>query len=274
MSKAQESTTIFGIDIGGTGIKAALVDPYKGKLLMKPIRLATPQPSTVKAILSLIDDLIDRLKWQGPIGCGFPGIIKDGIVYSAANLTSDWIGVNLALQIKKLSRGTVKIINDADAAAIAEMHFGAGKDRNRHGGGVVLLITLGTGVGSALFVDGHLVPNTEFGHIEMDGVDAEKLTATVIREQEQLSWNVWGGRVNRYLQLMEKLLSPNCIIIGGGVSESPEKFFSYLDLNTEIIPAKMGNDAGIIGAALAIKKLSEDNLNFKIYGHRENKNII
>lgn len=247
-----QKNSILGIDIGGTGIKAALVNPVKGKLLTEPKWLATPRPATAKAMLSIIGQLIDQLKWQGPIGCGFPGVVKNGVVLTAANLEKDWIGINLADELAKLTKEPVKAINDADAAALAEMKFGAGAVRNKHGGGVVLLFTLGTGIGSALFVDGHLVPNTELGHIEMNGIDAEKLAATVIRERENLSWDVWGDRVNRYLKYMEKLFSPDCIIIGGGVSESPEKFFPFLNLKIEILPAKMGNDAGIIGAGLAM----------------------
>ncbi len=252
MSQERQTSQILGIDIGGTGIKAAVVDPVKGKVVTEPKRLTTPRPAIAKAMLAIIGELVKQFEWRGPIGCGFPGVVKNGVVYTAANLDPNWIGVDLAKELKRLTKGTVKVVNDADAAGITEMAFGAGRSRNKHRGGVVMLFTLGTGIGSALFVDGHLVPNTEFGHIEMDGVDAEKLAATVIRERENLSWQVWGDRVNRYLKYMEKLFSPDCIIIGGGVSESPEKFFPYLDLNLEILPAKMGNDAGIIGAALAV----------------------
>jgi len=252
ISNSIEKSAILGIDIGGTGIKAALVDPVQGTLLFETKKLATPQPATSSSMLKLIYQLIKELNWFGSIGCGYPGVVKNGIVYTAANLDPSWIDVDLAHELRRFTTGTVMVINDADAAGIAEMTFGAGKSRNKKGGGVVMLFTLGTGIGSALFVDGQLVPNTEFGHIEMDGVDAEKLAATVIRERENLSWEIWGERVNRYLQYMEKLFSPDCIIIGGGVSENPEKFFPYLDLKTEILPAKMVNDAGIIGAALAV----------------------
>ena len=252
MSNALKKSYILGIDIGGTGIKAALVDPVQGKLLTESKKLATPQPATAESMLSIIQKLIEQFQWNGSIGCGYPGVVKNGIVYTAANLDPSWIGVDLAQELRKFTKGTVKVINDADAAGIAEMAFGAGKSRNKHDGDVVMLFTLGTGIGSALFVDGYLVPNTEFGNIEMDGVDAEKLAATVIRERENLSWEIWGERVNRYLQYMEKLFSPDCIIIGGGVSENPEKFFQYLHLKTELLAAKMGNDAGIIGAALAV----------------------
>jgi len=252
MPNSIEKSAVLGIDIGGTGIKAARVDPLHGILQSETRKLATPQPATVNSILKLIHDLIEQFSWNGPIGCGYPGVVKNGIIYTAANLDPSWIKVDLATELRQFTRGTVKIINDADAAGIAEMVFGAGKSRNKKDGGVVMLFTLGTGIGSALFVDGQLVPNTEFGHIIMDGVDAEKLAATVVREIENLSWESWSKRVNRYLQYMEMLFSPDCIIIGGGISENPELFFPYLDLKAEILPARMANDAGIIGAALSV----------------------
>lgn len=249
-----KSSAILGIDIGGTGIKAALVDSTKGILHSRVEKLSTPKPATARSMLNIISKLIKAFDWHGPIGCGYPGVVKNGVVYTAANLDSSWIGLDLASELKNFTTGSVNVLNDADAAGIAEMTFGAGKPRSRKGGGVVMLFTLGTGIGSALFVDGHLVPNTEFGHVEMDGVDAEKLAATVAREQENLSWEAWAKRVNRYLQYMEMLFSPDCMIIGGGVSENPELFFPFLKLQTEILPAKMANDAGIIGAALSVQK--------------------
>ncbi len=252
MTEKINDSTILGIDIGGTGIKAALVAADQGKLLDKPLKMITPQPATFESMFKLICELVQQLNWHGSIGCGYPGVVKNGRVFTAANLHPSWIGVNLADRLSEVTSGAVSVINDADAAGIAEMVFGAGQSRNKKGGGVVLLFTLGTGIGSALFVDGHLVPNTEFGHIIMDGIDAEKLAATVVRERENLSWEVWAKRVNRYLQYMEMLFSPDCMIIGGGVSENPELFFPYLDLKTEVLPAKMANDAGIIGAALSV----------------------
>ncbi len=254
MPNSLEKSTVLGIDIGGTGIKAALVDPIKGIIQSKTRKLTTPQPATVDSMLKLFQKLIEQLNWNGAIGCGYPGVVKNGIVYTAANLDPSWIEVDLASELKRFTGGIVKVVNDADAAGIAEMTFGAGKSRNKENGGVVMLFTLGTGIGSALFIDGQLVPNTEFGHIEMDGVDAERLAATVVRENEHLSWEAWAKRVNRYLQYMEMLFSPDCIIIGGGVSENPELFFLYLNLKTEVLPAKMANDAGIIGAALAVMR--------------------
>lgn len=252
MPNSIEKSAVLGIDIGGTGIKAALVDPVQGKIQSGTRKLATPQPATANSMLELIHELIEQFNWHGSIGCGYPGVVKNGIVYTAANLDPSWIEVDLAGELRQFTRGGVKVVNDADAAGIAEMAFGAGKSRNKKNGGVVMLFTLGTGIGSALFIDGRLVPNTEFGHIEMDGVDAEKIAATVVREQENLSWDAWAKRVNRYLKYMEMLFSPDCIIVGGGVSENPELFFPYLELKAEILPATMANDAGIIGAALTV----------------------
>ncbi len=245
---------VLGIDIGGTSIKATPVDVASGKLLGEAVRVATPQPATPKAVLDVIRDILQQFHWQGAVGCGFPGVVKDGITLSAANVAKDWIGYNLRAELKRLVNGSANVINDADAAALAEMRFGAGKPYNRHGGGVVMLITLGTGIGSALFVDSHLVPNTELGHLEMNNMDAEKQAATVIREQEGLTWEEWGNRVNRYLQMLEKLFSPDVFIIGGGVSESSEKFFLYINISARLLAAQMGNDAGIVGAALAIEQ--------------------
>jgi polyphosphate glucokinase len=254
MSNFRESNSILGIDIGGTGIKAALVDPKQGVLQSDHKKLETPKPATVDSMLAIVRQVIEQFHWDGPIGCGYPGVVKNGVVHTAANLDPCWINFNLGQELRKFTHGKVNVINDADAAGIAEMTFGAGKPRNMKGGGVVLLFTLGTGIGSALFMDGMLIPNTEFGHIEMDGVDAEKLAATVVRERENLSWDTWAKRVNRYLKYMEMLFSPDCIIIGGGVSENPELFFPYLQLKAEVLPAKMANEAGIIGAALSVIK--------------------
>lgn len=244
---------VLGIDIGGTGIKAAPVDINKGALIEERFRIETPQPPTPRAVLEVIGQIIEHWEWKGKIGCGFPGVLKRGEVHTAANLSKQWVGINLADQIKKISLCEAVVINDADSAGLAEMKFGAGKDYNKHGGGVVIMVTLGTGIGTALFVDGHLVHNTELGHIEIEGKDAEKHAAASVRERKELSWKKWGTRVNTYLQTMEKLLSPDLFIIGGGVSKKPDKFFPYIELKAKIVPAEMQNNAGIIGAALAIE---------------------
>ena len=247
---SQSQSTVLGIDIGGTGIKAAPVNVQSGKLVEDPLRLPTPQPAKPTQMLSVINEMLHQFNWQGHVGCGFPGVVKKGQVFTAANLSKDWIGVNLTMAIQKLTSSSVAVINDADAAGLAEMQFGAGKPHNKHGGGVVLIVTLGTGIGTALFVNGHLVPNTELGHIEIGGMEAEKRAATVIREREGLSWKEWGNRVNIYLQTLEFLLSPDVFIIGGGVSASCEQFFPFLDVQAKIVSAELQNDAGIVGAAL------------------------
>jgi polyphosphate glucokinase len=244
--------TVLGIDIGGTGIKSGIVNTDSGELESDPKIIATPQPATPEVVIPQLLQMIQSYHWNGRIGIGFPGVVKTGVIYSAANLDKSWFTVNLIEKLGNYNQSNICVINDADAAALAEMSFGAGVSYNQHEGGVVLIITLGTGIGSTLFVDGHLVPNTEFGHMEMDGRDAEKWAATVIREKEDLSWERWGERVNHFLQIMEMLLSPDLIIIGGGVSENPEKFFPFIELSTKHVPAKLSNNAGIVGAALSV----------------------
>jgi polyphosphate glucokinase len=255
---------ILGIDIGGTGIKAAIVDTTFGKIVSDVFREPTPQPATVRAVVDLLTKAARRYDWNGRIGCGFPGVVKSGTVYSAANLLGEWVGVNLAYIISKESSRDAAVINDADAAGLAEMQFGSVPGRNCQGGRVVLLVTLGTGIGTAMFVDGLLVPNTELGHIEIDGQDAERLAATVVREREDLSWESWSSRVNQYLRRLERLLSPDCFIIGGGISDSPEKLFPHLHIATPIIPAQLGSNAGIIGAALFAARINPKKIGSEI----------
>ena len=242
---------VLGIDIGGTGIKAALVNIETGKSVSDRVRIKTPNPATPKKVLKVIDNIIKELQWNGNIGCGFPGVIKSGVVKTAANLSKKWIGVNLSEELEQFTAGTCSVINDADAAGLAEVKFGPGKECKMCDGEVLLMITLGTGIGSALFVDGNLIPNTELGHIEVNGKDAEALGANSVREKKKLSWKKWSKKVNEYLTTLENLLSPDIIIIGGGVSKHSDKFFKYFDLQSKVKPASMGNTAGIIGAALS-----------------------
>lgn len=249
----KRKNAVLGIDIGGTGMKGAPVDIDKGELLGDRFRIETPQPPEPDAMLSVIGQIIDHWGWTGKIGCGFPGVMKTGRVYTAANLSKKWIGINIRDEIDGMSTCEAAVINDADAAGLAEMKFGAGRERNGRGGGVVVMVTLGTGIGTAVFTDGRLVHNTELGHIEVDGKDAEKRAAASRREKDSLSWKKWGKKVNKYLQTLEMLLSPDLIIIGGGVSKKPEKFFKYLDVKAELVAASMHNEAGIVGAALAIE---------------------
>lgn len=247
-----DTNTALGIDIGGTGIKLALVDTFGGKLFSKIKKVKTPKPSLPKTIIGLINETIKDFNWHGNIGCGFPGVVKRGLVGFVGNLDKKWIGINVETELRKFTIGRVRVINDADAAALAEMKFGAGKKFNDQNGGVVLIITLGTGIGSCIIFNGQILPNTEFGQIELDGIVAEKKAATIIKENKNLSWKKWSKNLNQYLKFMEKLISPDLIIIGGGISSSPEKFFPFLDLKTKIVTAKLGNNAGIIGAALAV----------------------
>jgi polyphosphate glucokinase len=250
---------VLGIDIGGTGIKAAPVDIQKGRLLHEPVYISTPDPPSHDSILEVLGNIVSNLNWKGSLGCGFPGVIKNGTVLTAPNLSEDWIGICFESEIRELVHNKVVVVNDADAAGIAEMEFGAGSEYKKHGGGVVLMITLGTGIGTALFVQGHLVYNTEFGHVEINGVEAEKRAATAVLDEEELNWEEWAQRVNEYLGIMNYLLSPDVFIIGGGVSENSEKFFPFLDIRARVLPAKMHNDAGIIGAALASHNYMEGN---------------
>ena len=238
----------LGIDIGGTGIKAAPVDLTKGALTAERSRLDTPHPAAPDPIAAVVGELVRRFSWTGPIGITFPGVIKDGVICTAANLDPSCIGVNARELLGTAAGQPVTVLNDADAAGLAEMRFGAGAGQQ----GTVLLLTLGTGIGSALFSGGALVPNTEFGHIEIHGKDAERHASDHAREEHQLSWGKWAERVDEYLHQMEALLSPDLIIIGGGVSKHADKFVPRLTgLHARVVPAAMLNNAGIVGAAMA-----------------------
>ncbi|MGO1355149.1 MAG: polyphosphate--glucose phosphotransferase [Brachybacterium tyrofermentans] len=251
MAKAKHRTA-FGIDIGGSGIKGAPVDLKKGDLVADRIRLTTPQPSTPDAVADTVAELISSYDIAGgmPVGVTFPAVIQNGVALTAANVDDAWIDTDVDALLTERTGHDVFVVNDADAAGIAEMEFGAG----RKSSGVVLVITLGTGVGSAMFVDGKLVPNTELGHVLLHDDDAEKYMASSIREKEDLDWETWGGRLQEYFSHIEFLFSPTKIIVGGGVSKKHEKFLPLLDLKAEIVPAKLRNEAGIIGAAVLARK--------------------
>jgi len=242
---------ILGIDIGGSGIKGAPVNVKEGLLAAQRYRIPTPQPSVPDAVGEVVAQITQHFKWKGPVGCTFPAVVKNGVAYSAANVDKTWIGTNGQKLLKKKTGCPVLLLNDADAAGIAEMKYGAGKGR----GGVVIILTLGTGIGSAIFVDGVLVPNTEFGHMEVRGKDAEDRASDRIRTEDNLSWKRWAKRVNEFLGRMEILFSPDLFIIGGGVSKKHEKYLHLLETQAEIVPAQLLNEAGIIGAALAAKSL-------------------
>jgi len=239
---------VLGIDIGGTGVKAAPVDTAAGQLIAERQKLATPRPATPDALMEVVTQLVTNFGWTGQAGITFPGVVVDGVIHTAANLDSSCIGVDAEKAFAVATGLKATVINDADAAGVAEMQFGAGKGVS----GTVLLLTFGTGIGSALFIDGILVPNTEFGHIEVRGKDAEKRASEFVRAERDLSWGAWAGRVDEYLEHMEALLSPSLIIIGGGISRKADKFLPLLTgLRATVVPAAMHNDAGIVGAALA-----------------------
>jgi polyphosphate glucokinase len=237
----------FGVDIGGSGIKGGLVDLDKGELIGERIRIETPQPSLPGPVCDVVAQIVTRFGWTGRVGVTFPGVMKLGVAYTAANVDKSWIGADVDVALDELIPGTVETLNDADAAGIAEMRYGAGRDRN----GTVLMLTFGTGIGSALFVDGHLVPNTEFGHIQVDGEDGERRASAAAREREGLSYPEWAKRVDRYLDVLEAGLWPDLIIVGGGVSKKADKWVPLLSTRTPVVPAQLQNDAGIVGAALA-----------------------
>jgi polyphosphate glucokinase len=238
----------LGVDIGGTGIKAAPVDLSTGKLTAERVKLDTPHPSLPDAVAAVVRELVTGFAWTGPIGLTFPGVVMDGVIKTAANVDKSWIDTDARELFGQTTGQSVAVINDADAAGLAETKFGAGVGQK----GTVLLLTLGTGIGSALFIDGILVPNTEFGHIEIRGREAEKRASEAVREEHDLSWGKWAGRVDEYLEHMEQLLSPRLFIIGGGISKKSDKFLPRLTgLRARVVPAAMLNDAGIVGAAMA-----------------------
>lgn len=238
---------VLGLDIGGTGIKGALVDTITGEMLTERERLDTPHPATVAACGDTIKQVVARFNWTGPIGCGFPAIIKNGVAKSAGNISQEWIDTSVQDLVKSVTGCDNLVLNDADAAGVAEQRFGAGKGIK----GTVIVVTLGTGIGTAIFSDGKLLPNTEFGQVRFRGDKAEKYAAGSIRKNDELSWEVWGHRVNEYLHYMNVLFSPTRFIIGGGVSKKFDKYEQYIDVPTEVVPATMQNNAGIIGAACA-----------------------
>lgn len=241
-----QDNIVLGIDVGGSGIKGGLVNVATGELLGERLRLETPQPATPEAMAVTFAELVKMHQWTGLVGCGFPAIIKHNVAHTASNIDPSWVDVNVADLFSKTSGCTVEVMNDADAAGIAIMRFGIGKGMK----GVVLVITIGTGLGSALFLDGQLLPNTEFGQLIMHNMIAEQYAADSVRKRLELSWEDWGGRFNEYLNHLEDLLSPDLIILGGGGSKVFHEFEAFLHLETVVRPAFLQNHAGTIGAAL------------------------
>ena len=241
---------VLGIDVGGSGIKGAPVDTKTGELLAPRFRIPTPKSAKPKPVARVVAEIARRFDWEGPIGCGFPAAVQRGVARTAANIDQSWIGTHVAQIFSEKCGCPVTVINDADAAGLAEMAFGAGKGCD----GVVLIVTIGTGLGTSLFTDGVLLPNTELGHIEIDCEDAELNASDAARKRDELSWKKWGYRFNEYLTSLEKLVWPNLIILGGGASKNHDKFFKYLTVQAEVVPAATLNEAGIIGAALAVRE--------------------
>jgi len=238
---------VFGLDVGGSGIKGAPVDIDTGELVSERVRIKTPQPATPEAIARTAVEVVRQSGWDGPVGCGFPAVVKDGVVRTAANIDEAAIGFDLQGRLEEELGSPVRVVNDADAAGMAEVRWGAGREV----GGVVLMLTLGTGIGTALFVGGRLVPNTELGHIEIDGHDAETRASDGARKREDLSWGEYAKRLEKYLNTIEDLLWPDLIVIGGGISRKSEKYLPRIETRTKIVTARMLNEAGIAGAALA-----------------------
>jgi polyphosphate glucokinase len=245
--KVMNYTNVLGIDIGGSGVKGAIVNTKKGEMLTERFRIPTPEPASPEAISAVIAEIVKHFKWEGPIGAGFPGVVQNGIIRTAANVDDLWISTDIDKLLTSVTGCPVSVVNDADAAGLAEMKFGAGKGNK----GTVLLITVGTGLGTVIFSGGKLVPNLEMGHIVLKGDDAEKYASDAARQNDHLSWQKWAERFNEYLKRMEDLIWPDLIIIGGGVSKKDELFHGLLHAKAKIVPAELQNNAGIVGAAYA-----------------------
>lgn len=240
----------LGIDIGGTGIKAARVDTQSGELLTERLRFKTPEPSTPESVLEVIREILAHLQYQGPVGCGFPGVIRSGVIRTAANVSKKWIGLRADEMMGQATGLPFSLANDADVAGMAEMRFGAGQGRN----GLVIMLTFGTGIGTAFFMDGVLIPNVELGHMEVDGIEAEKWASERARLEESLGWKRWARRVSLYLSRLQAYFWPELFIFGGGVSKSFDRFGKHLKVDCEVVPAELRNRAGVIGAALLAAK--------------------
>lgn len=244
------ATRGFGVDIGGSGIKGCVVDLVAGKLDGDRVRIPTPDPSKPEAVADIVAQIVEQFEWTGPVGVTLPAVVKRGTALTAANIDKSWLGTDAAaLFTERLGRkpGDVVVLNDADAAGMAEIRYGWPGDQ----AGVVVLLTFGTGIGSALFLDGKLVPNTEFGHLEVDGHDAETRAAASVKDEQDLSWQDWVHRVSRYIRSLEDLIWPDLIIAGGGVSKKADRWLPLLDVRTRVVAAELRNDAGIVGAAVA-----------------------
>jgi polyphosphate glucokinase len=247
--RAMASGIGFGVDIGGSGIKGAKVDLATGELASDRVKIPTPRSYDIDEVVQAVLDVVATSEWDGPFGCTFPGIVKRGVLHSAANFGPHWLDLDLQGTLAERSGQRVHVLNDADAAGLAEVDFGAAKGQD----GVVLITTLGTGIGTALFLDGRLVPNTELGHLEIDGYDAETRTSSAAKEREGLSYKEWAPRLQRYYSTLDFLFSPDLIVVGGGISRKAHKFLPLIEgLRCPIVPAALENQAGIAGAAMAV----------------------
>src|SRR5512135_1394131 len=238
---------VLGIDVGGSGIKGAPVDTQAGRLVAERVRIPTPPGAEPHPVAQVVAEIAQSFQWKGLIGIGFPAPIKNGVAMMAANVSPKWIGVNGDDIFTQITGCDCTLINDADAAGLAEMAFGAGRGQM----GTVIMLTLGTGIGSAVFFGGRLLKNTEFGHIEIEGVEAESRASSAAKDREDLSWKKYAKRLDVYLRMMEKLFWPDLFIVGGGISKDSDKFLPHLTVEVPVVPALLLNEAGIIGAAMA-----------------------
>ncbi len=239
---------VLGIDVGGSGIKGAPVDTQAGRLLAERVRIPTPDHAEPRPVAKVVADIARAFDWKGPIGIGFPAPIKNGVAMMAANVSPQWVGINGDEVFTQITGCPCTLINDADAAGLAEVAFGAGRGQM----GTVIMITLGTGIGSAVFFGGRLLRNTEFGHLEIEGYEAEARASSAARDREDLSWKKYARRLDVYLRTMQKLFWPDLFIIGGGISKDHQKFLPLLTVEVPVVPAQLLNEAGIIGAAIAV----------------------
>ena len=243
--------TLLGIDVGGSGIKGAPVDTDTGELVQPRFRIPTPEPATPDQVAQVVKELLTHFEFNGKVGAGFPAVVHHGVAFTAANIHKSWIGTNVSQLFTDVTGCPTTVLNDADAAGLAEMKFGAGQKWTK---GVVIVVTVGTGLGTAVFVDGHLFPNTEFGHLEIRGKDAETRASDANRQRKEWSWEKWAIRLNEYFQTVERLMSPDLVIVGGGLSKDFDKVAPFISLRAQIVPAQLMNEAGIVGAALAAEQ--------------------
>ncbi len=259
-----KKTEFLGIDVGASGIKGAIVDVEKGVLVTERFRLPTPKPSKPKNMAITFAEIVSHFGWKGKtIGCGFPSVVKKGVAHTAANINKSWKGTNIAEIFSDECGCPVVVKNDADVAGIAEMQFGIGRNME----GTVLIITIGSGLGSALFRNGQLIPNTELGHLYLKGhiEIAERYASDNARKRKDLSWKTWGARFNKYLKHLELLVAPDLILLGGGAAKYFDNFGKYLTIETKVSPTMLLNNAGIIGAAvIAFQKENLTNDTFKL----------